>query len=455
MRHLCWRCFAQLSAQRDTYCYEEASVNIIKKWSSLSLVLRIVIGLAIGAVLGIFGNMGMMPEAVGTVIGLLGDLFVGALKAVAPILVFVLVMSALANAKAGGSMSTIVVLYLLATFVAAVVAVCACYIFPLEITLQGAADTENVPPSGIGEVLMALVMKVVANPIDALANANYLGILAWAILIGMALRVAAPNTKTMLSNLSDAIATCVRWIISCAPFGILGLVYTAVATSGPQIFTEYGALVAVLVCCMLFIALVTNPIIAFACMRKNPYRLVLRCLKDSGITAFFTRSSAANIPVNMELCRKLSCGELRYMMQTQKKNGDASPLYEHLGGTSAEKLNKIGRARADGKSLSRTMQLLSGKKSDFLLVADSGPGETNATGLIVPKFGKNPENHVAVSMAFDAFSELLLLTQAHYNAWLTAWYMKKPETEGAFYAKSHGEQGRAEANVYAEPLEMF
>lgn len=157
----------------------------------------------------------------------------------------------------------------------------------------------------------------------------------------------------------------------------------------------------------------------------------------------------------MELCRKLSCGELRYMMQIHKKNGDTSPLYEHLGGTSAEKLNKIGRVRADGKSLSRTMQLLSGKKSDFLLVADSGPGETNATGLIVPKFGKNPENHVAVSMTFDAFSELLLLTQAHYNAWLTAWYMKKPETEGGFYAKSDGEQGRAEANVSAEPLEMF
>ena len=279
--------------------------SVVKKWNSMSLVLRIVIGLAIGAILGVFGNMGMMPEAVATVVGLLGDLFVGALKAVAPILVFFLVMSALANAKTGGSMSTIVVLYVLATFIAAVVAVFASFIFPMELTLHGVADTENVPPSGIAEVLLKLAKNIVANPVTALSEANYLGILAWSILIGMALRIAAPNTKTMLSNISDAIATCVRWIINCAPFGILGLVYTAVATSGLRIFTEYGMLVAVLVCCMLFIALVTNPIIAFICMRKNPYRLVLRTLKDSGITAFFTRSSAANIPVNMELCRKL------------------------------------------------------------------------------------------------------------------------------------------------------
>ena len=287
-------------------------MGIVKAWTSMSLVLRIIIGLVIGAILGIMGNMGMMPEAVGTVISLLGDLFVGALKAVAPILVFFLVMSALANAKTGGGMSTIVVLYVLVTFIAAVVAVVACYLVPLDITLVTPDDVENTPPSGVGEVLLTLAGNVVANPIDALANANYLGILAWSIVIGMALRVAAPHTKTMLSNISDAIATVVRWIISCAPFGILGLVYTAVATSGPQIFTEYGMLIALLVCCMLFIALVTNPLVAFICMRKNPYPLVLRCLKDSGITAFFTRSSAANIPVNMELCRKLGLDKDNY-----------------------------------------------------------------------------------------------------------------------------------------------
>lgn len=140
----------------------------------------------------------------------------------------------------------------------------------------------------------------------------------------------------------------------------------------------------------------------------------------------------------LELCRKLSCGELRYMLQERKKSGDAEPLYEHLGGTSADKLARLGRTRSDGKSLSRTVQLLAGKKSDFLFVADSGPGETNATGLIVPKFGKDPENHVTISMTFQALSELLLLTQAHYMAWLTAWYMRKPDGESGSYETRKG-----------------
>lgn len=160
----------------------------------------------------------------------------------------------------------------------------------------------------------------------------------------------------------------------------------------------------------------------------------------------------------LELCRKLSWGELRFMMQNRKKNSDSSPLFQHLGGTSAEKLKKLGRARKDGKSLSRTVQLLCGNRSDFLFVADSGPGETNATGLIVPKFGKNPENHVAVSMTFDTLSELLLLTQAHYNAWLTAWYMKKPANQDSIYAEQTATSKEKETPTQSHStpaMEMF
>ena len=271
--------------------------KVVQAWNSVSLVKRIVIGLVIGGVLGV-----AVPNI--EVVELLGTLFVSALKGVAPILVFFLVISALANARAAGSMKTVVLLYVVSTFVAALVAVVASFLFPIELTLSAPAADQS-SPSGIGEVLGALVMNVVSNPVDALMNANYIGILAWAVVLGIALRAASQSTKDVFASVSDA-------VISLAPFGILGLVYTTVSANGLEIFTEYGQLLLVLVGCMLFIAFVTNPLLVFWGIRKNPYPLVLRCLKDSGITAFFTRSSAANIPVNMELCRKLGLDKDNY-----------------------------------------------------------------------------------------------------------------------------------------------
>ena len=284
--------------------------GIIEKYNSVSLVLRIVIGLVIGAILALFipSDGSLVPA----VITLLGTLFVNALKAVAPILVFFLIISALCNAEAPGSMKTIIILYIVSTFVAALVAVIGSYLFPMELTLAAADDITQSSPSGIGEVLNTLLMNIVANPVAAIVNANYIGILVWAAMLGVALRVASDTTKNVFANVSDAIATIVRWIISLAPFGILGLVYDAVATNGMEIFIEYGQLILLLVVCMFFIALVANPILVFILTRKNPYPLVLRCLRDSGITAFFTRSSAANIPVNMELCEDLGLDKNLY-----------------------------------------------------------------------------------------------------------------------------------------------
>ena len=282
----------------------ETVKKIGRAWNSVSLIKRIVVGLVIGAVLGVFvpGN---------EVVQLLGTLFVSALKGVAPVLVFFLVISALANAKTAGSMKTVVVLYVISTFIAALVAVVASFLFPIELTLT-AATVEQSSPTGIGEVLGTLIANIVSNPVDALMNANYIGILAWAVVLGIALRAASQGTKDVFTSVSDAVSQVVRWIISLAPFGILGLVYTSVGDNGLEIFTEYGQLLLILVGCMLFIALVTNPLLVFWGVRKNPYPLVLRCLKDSGLTAFFTRSSAANIPVNMELCRKLGLEKDNY-----------------------------------------------------------------------------------------------------------------------------------------------
>ena len=276
-----------------------------QKWNEINLIKRILVFLVLGAVLGV-----VAPTL--DWIGIFGTLFVAALKAVAPILVFFLVISALANARAEGSMKTIIILYVVCTFLAALVAVIASYLFPITLTLTGLEAAENTSPEGISEVLQTLMMNLVANPVDALVNANYLGILAWGVLIGVALRIASEATKTVFTDISDAVGHVVRWIISLAPFGIFGLVYTAVSTNGLEIFTEYGVLLLVLVGCMFFIALVANPLAVYICTRKNPYPLVLRTLKESGLTAFFTRSSAANIPVNMELCRKLKLDKDMY-----------------------------------------------------------------------------------------------------------------------------------------------
>ncbi len=280
-------------------------MNLIRKWNSISLVLRIIIGLIIGAILG-----ALIPKF--TVISILGNLFVGALKALAPLLVFVIVMNALTHHQKGGgtNMGTVIVLYLVGTFLAALSAVVASFLFPSTLTL--AEQVEQAAPSGVGEVLLNLLTSAVSNPVAALANANYVGILFWAVVFGLALRAASDNAKNVLDNIADALSTAIKWVINCAPFGILGLVFTTVSTTGFSEFAKYGHIILILVGCMLFIALIVNPIIVFLCIRKNPYPLVFKCLKVSGIMAFFTRSSAANIPVNMQLCEDLGLDESKY-----------------------------------------------------------------------------------------------------------------------------------------------
>ena len=281
--------------------------KVFEKWNSISLVLRILCGLIIGIILGL-----AVPKA--TVIIILGDLFVGALKAIAPLLVFFLVMSALAHMGEGQktNMGFIVMLYMLGNLFSALVSVIACKLFPVTLTLAEAAGGDMAPPSGVGEVLKNLLLNVVSNPVGSIVNANYIGILAWAIIFGIALKAASETTKTVIENISDATSTAVRWIISLAPFGIMGLIFTTISEQGLGVLLSYGRLICILVGTMLFVALVINPIITFICTRQNPYPLVLRCLKDSGITAFFTRSSAANIPVNMELCKDLGLDEDTY-----------------------------------------------------------------------------------------------------------------------------------------------
>ena len=282
--------------------------GIIEKWNSISLVKRILCGLVIGAILGVVAKQA-------TVIGLLGELFVGALKAVAPVLVFFLVMGSLAQHKDGqkSNMGSVIALYLIATFAAALVAVVGSFIFPVTINLGAAAAAEGAAaPGGIGEVLKTLLLNVVSNPVKSIVEANYIGILAWACVFGLALRKASDKTKALLADVSEAVTQAVRWVISFAPFGIMGLMYTSISTSGMSIFVDYGKLLALLLGCMVFVALVVNPLIVFLNIKQNPYPLVFKCLKDSGITAFCTRSSAANIPVNMELCKNLGLNEDNY-----------------------------------------------------------------------------------------------------------------------------------------------
>jgi serine/threonine transporter len=281
--------------------------NVIKKWNDTSLILRIIIGLVIGIVLAL-----TVPQA--TAISVLGDLFVGALKAIAPILVFVLVMSSLAQAGSGigKRFRTVIFLYMLSTLLASVAAVFASFLFPVTLKLTDAV-TDTAPPSGIAEVFTNLLNNIVSNPVSSLMNANYVGILAWSIILGLALKkYASAHTKEALKDISDAVSQAVRWIINLAPFGIMGLVFTSVSENGLSIFKDYGKLLLVLVGCMLVVALIIDPLIAAICLHRNPYPLVFRCLKESGVTAFFTRSSAANIPVNMALCERLGLDKDMY-----------------------------------------------------------------------------------------------------------------------------------------------
>ena len=274
--------------------------RFISTWNRTSLIKRIAIGVVIGAVLGL-----LVPKF--TVIGLLGDMFVGGLKAIAPLLVFALVANALSQTREGqqSNMKTVIVLYLFGTFAAALTAVISHYIFPISLKLGAAAATKATAPQGVGEVFKDLLLKMVDNPVNALAQANYIGVLVWAVVFGFAMRAASNHTKDLLNTLAEVTSQIVRWIINLAPFGILGLVFNTISENGVGVLADYGILILVLVGTMAFVALVVNPIIAFVMMGKNPFPLVFRCLKDSGITAFFTRSSAANIPVNLQLCKDL------------------------------------------------------------------------------------------------------------------------------------------------------
>lgn len=280
--------------------------NLIRRWNEVSLVKRILCGLLLGTVLGI-----IIPQA--SIIILFGNLFVGALKAVAPLLVLFLVMSALCKHQAGKqtNMKRIIFLYLLGTFVAGFVAVLASFLFPITLSLTSSVS-DITPPEGIHEVLNTLLMNLVANPIDALIQSNYIGILAWAILLGIALRNASDGFKNAIESISDALSQIVRWVISCAPLGVMGLVFNTISQQGIESLLSYGRLILLLVGTMAVVAFIINPIIVFIGIRQNPYPLVFKCIKDSGITAFFTRSSAANIPVNMRLCAELGLNKDTY-----------------------------------------------------------------------------------------------------------------------------------------------
>ena len=280
--------------------------QVLNFWNQLSLINRIVIGMIIGILLGIF-----VPQAVA--IGTIGTVFVSALKAIAPLLVFFIVLSALAQHKEGHetNMKSIVILYLFGTFAAALVGVIASFAFPITLTLTDTVS-EIAAPEGIASVLQTLILKLVDNPVNALMSGNYIGILSWAVVFGFAFRKADESTKSFLQQIADATSHIVKLVISFAPFGIMGLVYTTVSENGVGVFATYGSLIMVLLGSMFFVALVINPIIVFVMIKENPFPLVFRCLKDSGITAFFTRSSAANIPVNMELCRDLGLDEDSY-----------------------------------------------------------------------------------------------------------------------------------------------
>ena len=281
---------------------------VAKKYNEVSLILRIVAGLVIGAVLAL-----AVPGA--GWVGELGSLFVGALKGIAPVLVFVIVASALAqgSSKLDRRFGTVIWLYMLTTFLAAAIASITSFMFPVSVVLADAAQSDVVP-QGLGEVLSTLITNFVANPISALMSGNYIGILFWACMFGLAMKsIGSDTTKKFLADTADAVSQVVRWIINLAPFGIMGLVYTNVSGNGLAIFTQYGKLLALLVGTMLFMALIVSPFIMFIYLGCNPYPLVFRCLKESGLTAFFTRSSAANIPVNMALCEKLGLDKDMYL----------------------------------------------------------------------------------------------------------------------------------------------
>lgn len=279
--------------------------TIVRVWGNTNLMLRIFCAIIIGSVLAL-----TCPGLSG--ISILGTLFVGALKAIAPVLVAVLVMASVAKARQGlgERFRVVIILYMASTLLAAVVAVFASQLFPLQLALAGVSGAENAAPGELGDVFQNLARDIMSNPLTAVSSASYLSVLFWAVIFGVALkRKASDKTISILQDLADSISLVVQWVIRCAPFGILGLVYSSVSESGLDIFTTYGRLILLLVGCMMTVSLGVNPLIAGLLLRKNPYPLVWKCLKGSAVSAFFTRSSAANIPVNMELCKRMGLDE--------------------------------------------------------------------------------------------------------------------------------------------------
>ena len=278
-------------------------IRLFKRWSEMRLVTRIFVGLIIGAFLGIF-----FPEWTG--ISILGELFVSALKAIAPILVAILVASSIAKANGGlgQRFQVLITCYLVSTLIAAICAATFSFLFPVTLRLENAVHAHA--PGDLNDIFSNLATNMVSNPLMSLTSANYIGILFWAIFVGLALKkCASKQTIDVVSDFAQVTSKVVKWVIQFAPFGILGLVYTSVSEGGLSIFSIYGSLVLLLVGCMLTNALIFNPLLSFLVIRKNPYPLLFTCLKDSGLNAFFTRSSAANIPINMHLCRKLNLDE--------------------------------------------------------------------------------------------------------------------------------------------------
>ena len=306
---LCWLVKAsRLERTRENMNHiSKALRGVADKYNGVSLIIRIIVGLIAGTALAL-----VVPHM--TWIGEFGTLFVSALKAVAPILVFVLVASALAqgNSKLDGRFGTVLFLYLFTTFLSAVVAVLTSRMFPQTISLGDAADADVVP-QGLSEVVQTLLTNIVANPIQAMIDGNYICILMWACLFGLAMKgIANESSKAFLANVADGVSQVIRWVINLAPFGIMGLVFTSVSENGLAAFTEYGSLLLLLVGTMLLMVLVFGLLVIFLYLHRNPYPLVYRCFKESGLTAFFTRSSAANIPVNMQLCEKLGLDKDMY-----------------------------------------------------------------------------------------------------------------------------------------------
>ena len=393
------------------------------KWTEIALVKRILVGLVLGAILGL-----TVPGATG--ISILGDIFVSALKAIAPLLVFFLVISSLCNAgnSHGGVIKTVIILYMFSTVLAAVIAVFASMAFPVKLTLATAAATDAAAPQGIAEVLNNLLLNVVANPVSSLVNANYVGILTWAILLGLAFRAANDMTKNVLNDIANGTSAVVSWIINMAPFGIFGLVFNTVSTNGLEIFTTYGKLLALLVGCMLFIYFVTNPLLVYWCIRKNPYPLIFHCLKRSALTAFFTRSSAANIPVNMKVCEEMGLDRDTYSVTiplgatinmdgaaitiTVMTMATAFTLGIHVDIPTAIILSLLAALSACGASgVAGGSLLLIPMASSLFGISDDISMQVVAVGFIIGVIQDSVET------ALNSSSDLLLSASAEFRQW--------------------------------------